>query len=322
MIQNNLITIIVLAYNEENTVLRALNSIKYQITNFGKEYDIQLIVADDCSSDKTAKVASDWVEQNKNLFAIHDIHIAPQNMGTCKNFGIALRKAMGDYIVSVSADDCFSQENIFKKIERLDYCDLLLNGVLIFTVNNLKVIRKKKKYLPVVFQGCVDERWIKKVSGISSPVLNGAMYKKSILTEDVISYMENYDLVDDRPRIYKIFKEKDVRVEYDNVPALLVGVTGQSVSTKGGQYTDRHNTDLCTFYENQISEAPLSIHSFYLRYKKMISKYRGKSIIYYFDYFYLLMGIKLLLNIKRLHFLVNELVDVYAERAEQYLKTL
>ena len=47
------ISIVVITYNLETTILETLESIKYQITKFGAHITFQLILADDASTDST-----------------------------------------------------------------------------------------------------------------------------------------------------------------------------------------------------------------------------------------------------------------------------
>ena len=72
----------IVSYNQENDILRALESIKYQVIHFGKDLKIEVIVADDSSSDKTVSIAEKWLEDNEQLFWNYQVISASKNEGT------------------------------------------------------------------------------------------------------------------------------------------------------------------------------------------------------------------------------------------------
>ena len=78
----NKFTFGVMVYNQEKIVLETLNSIKYQVVHFGKEYDTQIIFTDDNSSDNTVKVIETWLDTNRSLFCSVIKHWNHENLGT------------------------------------------------------------------------------------------------------------------------------------------------------------------------------------------------------------------------------------------------
>ena len=61
------ISIIVLLYNHERYIQECLESIKYQTEkyNCNKAHTVQVIIADDASSDGSKKAVEDWSSRNK-----------------------------------------------------------------------------------------------------------------------------------------------------------------------------------------------------------------------------------------------------------------
>ena len=59
----------VLAYNHEKYIVEHLESIKYLIEVHGAGIDFQIIVNDDCSTDKTLLLINLWLEKHRELFA-------------------------------------------------------------------------------------------------------------------------------------------------------------------------------------------------------------------------------------------------------------
>ena len=94
------ITIIVAAYNEEDTILKTLNSILEQ------EYDntIDVIVANDGSTDRTKEIVLSFMENKPKSnvkVALCDVSV---NIGKAGVLNVALEKARYDYVLTLDAD--------------------------------------------------------------------------------------------------------------------------------------------------------------------------------------------------------------------------
>lgn len=95
--QNNpLVTIICLCYNHEAYVVESLNSV------INQSYpSIELIIVDDCSTDNSKKVITNWLEKNPQIQFIAN----ETNLGNTKSFNKALKLAKGEYVIDLAADD-------------------------------------------------------------------------------------------------------------------------------------------------------------------------------------------------------------------------
>ena len=91
-------TIMVHVYNQEELVIRALDSIP-------KRDDIEILIIDDNSSDNTYKNINDWVAVNKNLFGSITLKENDCNMGCGFSKNWAYSVAKGDYIITLDSDD-------------------------------------------------------------------------------------------------------------------------------------------------------------------------------------------------------------------------
>ena len=65
-------TFVVTCYNQADVVRYALESIRYQIEQYGEGQSFQLIVTDDGSTDKSVGVIDQWIAGNRGLFAKTD----------------------------------------------------------------------------------------------------------------------------------------------------------------------------------------------------------------------------------------------------------
>jgi glycosyltransferase involved in cell wall biosynthesis len=99
-----LVTVIASCYNHEKFVVECLEGIRAQTYS-----NIQLIITDDCSTDQSVEVISNWIEthQAKCSFVHHKI-----NVGFPKTLNEVLRMAEGKYISIISADDIWLPEFI------------------------------------------------------------------------------------------------------------------------------------------------------------------------------------------------------------------
>lgn len=101
MTEQPLVSVIVVSYNAEDTVLETLDSVLNQ--TYPK---VELVLSDDCSKDKTVDVAQKWFNEHSVAFK-GGAHLltAEQNQGICANFNKAIRFASGEWIKIIAADD-------------------------------------------------------------------------------------------------------------------------------------------------------------------------------------------------------------------------
>ena len=103
----DLITIGVITFNSELTVLDTLDSIKQ--LNYRP---IQLIISDDFSSDNTINVCKKWLDANSEYFQDTLLITAPENKGTAANCNKVLAKTKGVWLKIIAGDDILLPESI------------------------------------------------------------------------------------------------------------------------------------------------------------------------------------------------------------------
>jgi len=113
------VTIIVAAYNEEETIISTLKSIIEQ------DYDnlIDVIVANDGSKDKTVEVVKDYLctqlVLNKKNVEIRVVS-SPVNVGKANVLNLALKYARYEYVVTLDADSVLYEEALQNIVINLD----------------------------------------------------------------------------------------------------------------------------------------------------------------------------------------------------------
>lgn len=91
-----LVSVICLSYNHEAYVVETLNSVIHQTYP-----NIELLVADDCSSDNTIGIINDWLQHHPNVY----FSANEKNLGNTKTFNQLAKKAKGEFIIDLAADD-------------------------------------------------------------------------------------------------------------------------------------------------------------------------------------------------------------------------
>ncbi|TPG41656.1 glycosyltransferase family 2 protein [Flavobacterium pectinovorum] len=102
-----LVSIICLCYNHEKFVVEALNSVVNQ-----SYQNIELIIANDCSSDASKKVIKNWLENHTEIRFISN----KSNLGNTKTFNKALQFAKGEYVIDLAADDILLGDCVEKQV--------------------------------------------------------------------------------------------------------------------------------------------------------------------------------------------------------------
>lgn len=131
------VSVIIPAYNAEKYIEDALNSVLKS-----KYKNIEVIVINDGSTDRTADILNEYSEKESRLLIINE-----KNAGVSKARNKGIRRARGNFIFFLDADDTINPVAFDKAIENLN-----LNNIDIWmfpyniTDEQLKVIRKVVPY--------------------------------------------------------------------------------------------------------------------------------------------------------------------------------
>ena len=110
-LETPLVSVVVVSYHSQDTILETLDSI------YAQTYEnIELIVSDDGSGDDTVAVAQAWAETHAGRFVNCVIHANPKNLGVPENLNTGIRLSRGEYIKDLAADDLLLPDCIEKNV--------------------------------------------------------------------------------------------------------------------------------------------------------------------------------------------------------------
>ncbi|MEB2776041.1 glycosyltransferase family 2 protein [Algoriphagus sp. D3-2-R+10] len=107
------VTVICIAFNHEKWIEKALDSVLSQ------SYEsVELIIADNGSSDQTAGIIRDWVKKHSFNFSI-SVTYKSESIPYCKLFNELLNLSNGEFVVDLSGDDFLYPQHLSFSVDRL-----------------------------------------------------------------------------------------------------------------------------------------------------------------------------------------------------------
>ena len=115
--QDILVSIGVVTYNQEKYIKQCIDSILAQKVNFKYE----LIIGEDCSPDNTRQILLEYKEKYPDIIKLilHD-----KNVGSGQNGNIVRATAVGKYYAGIEGDDFWIDENKLQK--QFDFLELVV----------------------------------------------------------------------------------------------------------------------------------------------------------------------------------------------------
>lgn len=225
----------VVTYNHEDYILTHLESIKYLIEMYGSDYDMYLIISDDCSEDRTIERAKEWVAINDRLFKNISIFINIKNSGTVHNY-LSLQKQITTFRFKVLAgDDFYYKNNIFEISEKSNFIVtppvLYENGEFYFDTSDVR------KELLSIYSAEKRKKFLKaEIKGYSIPYTPGVIYDGSLVNKELYESLENYHYIEDIPMWNAMLANDSINVSASSEPYIVYRL-GSGISTDKGKKT-------------------------------------------------------------------------------------
>ena len=105
------LSFIVISHNFERYILQCLESITNQTYK-----NIEIIIVDDCSEDKTVEIIENFIKKQENTPEIKFIK-NEKNLGQLNSFLIGLEQASGQFVAQIDGDDVLFKEYASMHIE-------------------------------------------------------------------------------------------------------------------------------------------------------------------------------------------------------------
>jgi hypothetical protein len=212
----------VITYNHEKYIIEHLESIKYLIESYGKNFYFKLVVADDGSNDLSIVLINLWLEQNKYLFKEVKILADGVNRGTCINYTNLWSHIDSPLFKITAGDDVYSYVNLFKIAEDLNHFDyisgvplLLVDGEILSSWSTIfHTFATKYIFLKKDFKDRLSE-----ISVMNTPNL---IYSFRFIRSKAISdFIRKFKVTEDFPMMVKVAEEFQ-NVKFHQLDEVLV----------------------------------------------------------------------------------------------------
>lgn len=226
--EDKLVSICVLSFNSSETILETLESI------FNQTYkNIELIIADDSSTDKTIEISKDWLTKKGNRFKRYQVITVKKNSGVPANCNRAIKASSGDWIKIIAADDCLLP-------------DCIKDNINYITKNrNVKILYSKyygfefkdgetKLYSQILnnsfhsYFNDIPSRQLKKYIHKGVNIMPTMFIAKELILM-VGGFIEKYKLFEDTPFICKVLMS-DIKIHYLPKYTVLYRVNNNSIT--------------------------------------------------------------------------------------------
>lgn len=128
MVSKIKVSVLLVTYNHERFIDKAIQSILDQKTN----YDMEIVVADDYSTDKTLEIIQSYIEKHPLLFKILP---SERNLGITKNYERGFSACEGKYIAVLEGDDYWTDPQKIEKhvgfLESNKGCSMTFNRYIV-----------------------------------------------------------------------------------------------------------------------------------------------------------------------------------------------
>lgn len=144
---NPIVSVIVVSYNASRTILETLESIRLQTYS-----PLELIIAEDHSTDDTALKCEKWLAENSKRFISSKLIVNEKNLGVSANLNVGIRASSGEWI-KVIGDDVLLPDAIERNVNfaSVNNCNIIVSMMQLFieeTGEKLNTIPAKDYQFP------------------------------------------------------------------------------------------------------------------------------------------------------------------------------
>jgi len=319
-------TFCVLAYNHSQFILDHLESIKFQVLNYGKNIECSLIINDDASKDDTVDIVERWLSKNNMLFKHISKTYNEGNLGTCEAVVNFSNKLQTKYFKITAGDDVYSSTNIFQFVSENDEYSLL-SGIPLRLVDGVISISFFEVFNYLASNYIYKNKTlIDRLSNVSIVNAPNLFYSETYLKNPkIIQFLKRFDLVEDWPlQIAIAINDKFSNLFSSNTNIVLYRRTSGSAYLVASSRVEKDNLKvfdyLIDYYKNlnRPFRVMMLKNRRYLFHKKSFilkSFFNVQRFVYFFNIIYYIPKIiksyfSLRLNVKKEQVHYNKIHNV------------
>ena len=244
---DNLYTVIITNYNNENYLKTAIDSVLEQ--NYAC---IELIITDDGSKYFPKKDIINYINSKKRKNIKNVILIVnDKNQGTTKTINQALLKAAGDYILFFASDDILASSEVlsnYAKLFQKTKIKIIASEWVVCDIN----LHKIKNYIPkykMPIYNLFSKKLLYDMCRVNCFGSGATSYKKEIFLKYKIN--DHYRLLEDWPFWLNLLKTGE-RVYFANFSGLLHRANGVSGIMSNNSTTQIFFNEMLETYQKEI----------------------------------------------------------------------
>lgn len=261
-------TFAIMAFNAEKYIHEHLESIKYQIENYGKEYSCHLILGDDRSEDMTVEKVKLWLKENHSLFSSTQIITNADNKGIVLNYLSIVKNVKTKYFKVLAADDLYSKYSVFEAVELMHDYDFVQAPLIWFDKDG--VIKDYQIYRNINLVNTTNVNRIKKIIKFGSYLIHAsALYTPELIGNYEQHILSQYTMLEDQPLFYSIFNNKNVKYCFYPKPITLYRVNPLSVTRARNSATEKLEKDNLKYIHFKTNHTTSFLMTSYFNFQKM-----------------------------------------------------
>jgi len=208
---NEKISVCIPVYNGSETILQTIQSVLTQTLK-----DFELIIIDNASSDNTVKLIESLKDDRLRLYK------NLSNLGCGGNLNECIKKATGDFIFFVCADDLVDKnglQKVYDAFRESEDIGVVMRPYYWFDEDYLKPVRMTKQFErnEIVSLNSSHEL-IKDVLDLSGQ-LSGIGFRKKYMNY----FFSNEPFIETASMVIEILKSKNIIILKDNIVAVRIG---------------------------------------------------------------------------------------------------
>ena len=248
-----LVSVCVITYNSQKTIIETLDSVKRQTYS-----NLELVISDDGSKDSTVSLVNEWLKNNSSSFVAAKLVVAKVNSGTAMNLNQAVTNSHGSWIKILAGDDLLQDNSITQFVNQAaayQNIDFFVSQVKVFSDGNanLSGIQSGYDYLHHLQHSSYSKK--RRISAHRLIYPGPAWFFSRKLYESIGGFDKRYPFLDENPFSFNALKS-GYNIQPVDERLVLYRVSSNSVSHTVNVRTRKllYEQDYDFYKKNQLPE--------------------------------------------------------------------